>query len=185
MLESHRLILRPWLPKDYLVFRCINQDPLVMRYFPALLNDQESDSLAERLDNFIQVNGWGFWALELKQTGSFIGFVGLYPQGLNSGIPNAPLLEIGWRICSQYWGHGYAPEAANLALRFAFEQLKIDRVYAFTSVMNLASIRVMEKIGMCNALQDFDHPKLPKQHELARHCLYEIDQEQWQSMQES
>lgn len=185
MLQSQRLILRPWQSQDYPIFRRINQDTLVMRYFPSILSDQESDLLAERIDGLVEVNGWGFWAVELKHTGAFIGFVGLNRQEADSGIPNAPLLEIGWRLNSRYWGKGYAPEAANLALQFAFEQLNIDRVYAFTSLLNSPSIRVMEKIGMCNSFQDFDHPKLPKEHELARHCLYEIHQTQWQSSQES
>lgn len=63
------------------------------------------------------------------------------------------------------------------ALGYAFDQLAWPTVYAFTALPNQPSRRVMEKIGMTNTHQDFDHPRLPDNHPLQRHCLYAIDQE--------
>ena len=78
-----------------------------------------------------------------------------------------------------FWGLGYAPEAAEKALEFAFEELNVPSVYAFTTLQNLPSQRVMLKLGMVNTNQDFSHPKVAKGHPLERHCLYKITQKQW------
>jgi len=178
-LESQRLILRQWQTSDLPYFAKLNNDPKVMEYFPAQLKDAQSNQLAERLADLIDQKGWGFWALELVQTGEFIGFVGLNAIDKNSTIPNAPFVEIGWRISSEHWGNGYAPEAAKLALSYAFETLMLDCVYSFTSLLNKPSQRVMQKLMMKNTGQDFEHPKLTEGHRLKQHCLYKIDANDW------
>ncbi|MGR5064094.1 GNAT family N-acetyltransferase [Photobacterium sp. DNB22_13_2] len=178
-LETDRLILRQWKSEDYPIYAMINADPDVMSYFPATLSRQESDAQAARITQLITEKGWGFWAAELKSTGQFIGFVGLHSQDQHSGIPNAPFVEIGWRLAKEHWGKGYAPEAARRALQYAFEHLRSPSVYAFTALPNTPSQRVMDKIGMANIGQDFNHPKLPHGHSLQRHCLYQITQETW------
>ncbi|PSU35811.1 GNAT family N-acetyltransferase [Photobacterium lutimaris] len=178
-LETDRLILRQWKIDDSPDYAKLNADPTVMQYFPGVLSLQESNAQAARITQLIAENGWGFWAAELKSTRKFIGFVGLHRQDEHSGIPNAPFVEIGWRLAKEYWGNGYAPEAARKALQYAFEQLRVPSVYAFTSLPNTPSQRVMSKIGMINIGQDFDHPKLPQGHSLQRHCLYQITQETW------
>ena len=178
-LQSQRLILRQWQTSDLPYFAKLNNDPKVMAFFPAPLKEGQSNQLAQRLADLIDQKGWGFWALELAQTGEFIGFVGLNSIDKDSAIPNAPFVEIGWRISSEHWGKGYAPEAAKLALSYAFEILTLDAVYAFTSLLNQPSQRVMQKIFMRNTEQDFDHPKLVEGHRLRRHCLYKIDMNDW------
>ena len=181
-METDRLILRQWQASDYPVFAEMNADPQVMEYFPTPLTSAESNALADRLKALIVERGWGFWAVELKATGQFMGFVGLHSQDGDSGIPHAPLVEIGWRLSSIYWGQGYATEAAFAALDYAFEQLAVGQVYAFTALQNMPSQRVMQKLSMVNCQQDFDHPKLPDGHPLQRHCLYSIDRTKWRMM---
>ncbi|PSW35653.1 GNAT family N-acetyltransferase [Photobacterium phosphoreum] len=178
-METQRLILRQWKPEDYSAYATLNADPQVMRYFPATLSNTESDQQADRIENLIAERGWVFWAVELKSTGKFIGFVGLHSQDESSGIPDAPFIEIGWRLAADYWGVGYAPEAAKKALHFAFEVLNIPSVFAFTALQNIPSQQVMIKLGMKNTQQDFNHPKLEQGHRLERHCLYQITQQQW------
>ena len=86
-----------------------------------------------------------------------------------------PAIEIGWRLGSQFWNNGYATEAANAVLKYAFENLNLNEIVSFTTVENIRSRRVMEKIGLHRNLQDdFDHPKLDKSHALCRHVLYRI-----------
>lgn len=68
MLETSRLILRPWEDKDKAPFAALNADPDVMRFFPAPLQRTESDNLAARFQEGITERGWGFWAVELKET---------------------------------------------------------------------------------------------------------------------
>ncbi len=177
-IETPRLILRQWQASDLEPFHQLNRDPNVMRYFPAILSKQESDSIAERLTLIIEKTGWGFWAVELKETNEFIGFVGLLSQD-ESGIPETPFVEIGWRLSYAYWGKGYASEAAHACLKFAFEQLNLDAVYAFTALPNKPSRKVMERLEMHNIKHDFDHPSLAKGHVLERHCLYKITSNQW------
>ncbi|MCK6263735.1 GNAT family N-acetyltransferase [Vibrio sp. ZSDE26] len=178
-METERLILRQWGEEDFAPYAALNADPTVMRYFPSTLTKQESDEQAMQIHGLIADRGWGFWAVELKSTGEFIGFVGLHSQDENSGIPNAPFVEIGWRIASQHWGKGYAPEAAKKALEFGFEHLNAPAIYAFTTLTNDPSQIVMRKVGLSNVDQNFLHPKLPQGHELQQHCLYKITKDQW------
>ncbi|MCZ2720664.1 GNAT family N-acetyltransferase [Marinomonas sp. 15G1-11] len=171
-LETERLLLRQWQGKDLEPFAEMTADSLVMEHFPSTLTRSESDELVCKLRHHIDQRGWGFWAVERKDTHAFIGFVGIIYQA--AAMPNAPFVEIGWRISSNHWRKGYALEAAQASLKFAFETLAADSVYAITNLNNLPSIGVMKKLGMKNQDQDFDHPALPKEHPLARHCLYGI-----------
>jgi len=184
MLETERLRLRQWQDSDVEPYIRLNSNPVVMRYFPSVMTEEETRAQIGRAKAYIENNGWGFWALELKETGEFLGFVGLLGQDEQREIPNTPFVEIGWRLDEQHWGKGYAPEAAQAALDFAFNQLDLSEVYSFTALPNHPSQRVMEKIGMVNTKQDFDHPKLDKGHELERHCLYRITQQQWRGSSE-
>ncbi|WP_233638833.1 GNAT family N-acetyltransferase, partial [Citrobacter cronae] len=95
MLETSRLILRPWEDKDKAPFAALNADPDVMRFFPAPLQRTESDNLAARFQEGITERGWGFWAVELKETQQFVGCVGLHPQP--DKFHFSPCTEIGWR----------------------------------------------------------------------------------------
>lgn len=178
-LETDRLILRQWRDNDYPLFAQLNADPKVMRFFPSVLSMEQSNQVADRIRGLIDDNGWGFWAVELKSNGQFIGFVGLKHQPNNPEIPETPFVEIGWRLAAQYWGNGFAPEAARKALEFAFDRLDLSAVYAFTPLINEPSRRVMHKLGMQNTHNDFNHPNVDKDHRVERHCLYKITKEQW------
>ncbi|CDG20994.1 GCN5-related N-acetyltransferase [Xenorhabdus poinarii G6] len=179
ILKTKRLILRQWRDEDYPVYAKLNADPKVMRYFPFLLSAEQSFEQANRLKNNIAERGWGLWAVELKESEEFIGFIGLNAVDAGSGIPNAPMIEIGWRLLSTHWGKGYATEGAKRALKFAFEELKVAEIYSFTALVNKPSQRVMIKAGMRNIGADFDHPKLTPKDALSRHCLYRIRREEW------
>jgi len=178
-LESKRLKLRQWQESDLVAFAKLNSDPKVMKFFPNPLGREQSDKLAERLKANISENNYGLWAVELVESNTFIGFVGLNKVEVGTGIPDAPMVEIGWRLDASHWGKGYAPEAAKLALDYAFRELKLDEVYSFTSLLNEPSQRVMQKIGMQNTNQDFDHGMLEEGHRLRRHCLYRISSDDW------
>ena len=174
-METPRLYLRPWKATDREAFRVMGMDPEVMRYFPSLLDAAQSDALAQRITDIIAQQGWGFWAVALKETDQFIGFVGLHRQEKESGLPQTPFIEIGWRLARPYWGHGYAYEAAKAALSYGFEQLHCKKIYAFTAKENIPSQRLMIKLGMKNTGEDFLHPKIEVGHPLRLHCLYTIE----------
>ena len=179
MFTTKRLILREWQEQDIDAFAAMNQDPEVMRFFPSTLTFDESKGLVERIRQHFISHGFGLFAVELKKTGEFIGFVGLMIP--NFPAPFMPCVEIGWRIAAPFWKQGYATEAAIRVLHLAFEQFGLDEVVSFTAAVNLPSIGVMEKIGLTHTVKDdFDHPKLPKDDPLLRHVLYRLTAKTWQ-----
>lgn len=165
---TDRLILRSWHPDDLPIFAALNKDERVMRYFPALLSDTETELFYERIQNEFRLKGWGLYAVELKTTGRFIGYVGLHEIGFEADF--APGVEIGWRLAADYHNQGYATEGA-LAVLYMAHELGIERVYSFTAKVNLPSERVMQKIGMVKA-GEFDHPRLAIDSPLRTHVLY-------------
>lgn len=180
-LVTQRLTLRQWQSEDFAIFAQMNADPEVMQYFPKLLSKQTSDIIANKCQQLINDKGWGFWAVSLQdgfeKNDSFIGMVGL--NEVHADMPFAPGIEIGWRLHKDYWRKGYALEAAKASLRFAFEVLELDEVVAFTAVINKPSQGLMQRLGMSNTYQNFDHPMLDSNHPLAKHVLYKITQQQW------
>jgi RimJ/RimL family protein N-acetyltransferase len=118
--------------------------------------------------------GFGLWCVDLD--GECLGFTGLSVPWFRDGV------EIGWRIRSPYWGHGYATEAARAVLAVAFDELALDEVISFTAATNTASRRVMEKIGLTRDFDgDFDHPSVPEGDPLRPHVLYRITAAQYRS----
>jgi RimJ/RimL family protein N-acetyltransferase len=180
-IETERLLLRQWRPEDRAPYAALNADPEVMEHFPATLTQAESDAMVDRMMSILADTGRGLWATEVKETATFIGFIGLNLTRLNSVFP--PRLEIGWRLAKQAWGHGYAPEGATAVLAFAFERVELlgDEVISFTTEANAKSRRVMEKIGLIHdPARDFYHPDLAEWSG-CRHVLYAIDRHQWES----
>lgn len=176
MIETARLRLRQWRAEDYVSFAAMSTNPQVMEYFPKLLTQAESDALIDRMRSIIETQGWGFWAVELKHNQQFIGFTGLHDQPTQFSF--SPCVEIGWRLDQAYWGQGYAPEAAQAALTFAFDQLKLDKVVSFTTLGNQKSQAVMKKLKM-RKITEFQHPALESDHALSWHVLYEISKNEF------
>lgn len=169
--ETQRLILRSWKPDDIQLFAAMNKDARVMRFFPAPLKDEETHSFYGRIQEEFAGKGWGLYAVELKATGAFIGYVGLHEIGFEADF--TPGVEIGWRLAAEYHNLGYATEAAKAVLTLAKEH-GIRQLYSFTAAINRPSERVMQKIGMKKA-GEFDHPKLEPDSPLRRHVLYSIE----------
>ncbi|MFS4459259.1 GNAT family N-acetyltransferase [Bdellovibrio sp. HCB2-146] len=174
-LETDRLILRLWRPEDLDPFAALCADPEVMEYFPAPLTREETAAMIGRMVEMHKKDGLCFMACDRKDTGEFIGFVGLKMSDIIHDDQFAPSFEIGWRLARKHWGEGFAPEAARAVLHYAFDVLKAPEVVAMTAVENLKSRKVMEKIGMTyNPKDDFDHPSVEAGHPLRRHVLYRI-----------
>ena len=176
-LETPRLRLRQWRDTDRAPFAALNADPEVMEFFPAPIDRAASDASIDRWQEQFAQHGWSNWAVELTDSGCFIGFVGLsVPRRV---LPFSPCVEIGWRLARAFWGQGYATEAARAALRFGFDQLDLSEIVSFTAVGNARSRAVMERIGMRDAREDFEHPGVPEGHALRRHCLYRLGRQEW------
>ncbi len=122
MITTARLILRPWKDEDLEPFAKLNGDIRVMEYFPSVLSKEESDQLAKRMQSKITEKGWGWWAMVLKETGEFIGCIGLNDLS-PSKFPThfTPAVEIGWRMAYNYWNKGYATEGAEAVLQYGLQ----------------------------------------------------------------
>ena len=175
--EAGRLRLRQWRPEDRAPFAALNGDPVAMAFFPARLSREESDAAADLLEGLIAARGWGFWAVEVKATGDFAGFTGLHVP--KPDLPMMPCVEIGWRLLPEFWGRGFATEAASAALRVGFEDLGLSEIVSFTAVSNTRSWAVMERLGMTRDTTTFEHPHVPEGHSLRTHFLYRLGRGAW------
>ncbi len=172
-IETERLILREWADEDKDSFSRMNIDPIVMEYLPRALNKAASDKLLKRFQKHFKEHGFGIFAIEEKETGEFVGFVGLSSVEFDEKF--TPAVEIAWRLDSHYWGKGYATEGARAVLSYAFEEKKMKEIVSFTVHDNIRSTHVMEKIGMTRDEKgDFDYPTLRKGHPLGRFVLYRL-----------
>ncbi len=171
MIETERLVLRPWRDADREPFAALNADPVVMEHFPNILTRAESDAAIDRNNALIATHRWGNFAVERRVDGAMIGHIGVKPTG--SDLPFGGLCEVGWRLARETWGVGYASEGARAILTYSFADLRLPEVVAFTTLTNTRSEAVMRRIGMTRAAdRDFDHPALPKGHPLERHIVY-------------
>ena len=100
-LLTPRLRLRQWRLSDLEPLAAMNSDPDVMRYYPAPWAREQSDAFAQRVMGLIDERGWGFWAVEERASGRFIGFVGLHVP--SQELPFSPCVEVGWRLARSYW----------------------------------------------------------------------------------
>ena len=149
----------------------MNADPRVMEFFPQMFTPEQSRAAFERLKNGIEERGWGLWAVDIN--GEFAGFTGLAEPTFQA--PFTPCVEIGWRFHRQFWGQGYALEAARLALRFGFANLRLQEIVSFTARINKRSQGLMQRLGMtASPKDDFQHPKIPQGHPVRDHVFYHI-----------
>jgi len=178
--STQRLLLRAWRDSDLPALAALNADTEVMRHFPAPLDAEQSAQLLARITAHFAEHGFGFWALERRDTGELIGVTGLAQVSFDA--PFVPAVEIGWRLARAHRRQGYASEAARAALAVAFERLGLDEVLSFTVPANLPSQAVMRSIGMQRDERgDFLHPRVPAGHPLQPHVLYRIRREQWEA----
>jgi RimJ/RimL family protein N-acetyltransferase len=169
-LRTDRLLLRHWQESDLDPWAALNADPTVREHFPTVETREQSAESMALIAAALTERGWGLWALEVRDTGEFIGFTGLNPV---HGLPFEGV-EVGWRLARAAWGHGHATEAARAALGYAFDVLELPAVMSFTSTTNVRSRAVMRRIGMTHdPADDFDHPRVPPG-PLRRHVLYRI-----------
>ena len=172
-LETDRLIIREWEDRDRDPYARFVSDPEVRRYYLETLNRQQADAVLDRFIEFYRRDGFGNLPVERKSDGAMIGYVGIIP--VNMTIRGNPPVEIGWLLGKQYWGQGYAPEAARAWIAQAFNTLGMTEIVAWTATSNLPSQRVMQKLGMTRDPQDdFLHPKVPDGHPLQPHFLYRL-----------
>jgi len=170
-MRTERLLMRRWQDSDREPFAELNADPETMRFFRSTLAQEESDRLMDVLEERFDAQGYGLWALEIAETGQFIGFTGLNPMPVD--VPGAGGMEVGWRLARPVWHHGYATEAARAALDVWFENLKQTQIYSMTSVLNEPSQAVMRRLGLTEYAR-WDDPHLPEGNPLRPSVTYRL-----------
>ena len=170
-IRTDRLLMRRWRESDREPFGALNGDPETMLYFPATIDRPASDAFVEVIESRFDLQGYGLWALEVAETGGFIGFTGLNP--MPDDVPGAGGVEVGWRLAKHAWHHGYATEAARAALDVAFEGVGLSEIWSMTAVLNEPSQAVMRRLGMTEVAR-FEHPRVPLGHPIRPHVTYHL-----------
>lgn len=142
ILETERLILRELTPLDALDFYELNADPEVIKYTGnlAFLSVDEAKAFLENYTDY-KKNGFGRWAVIGKKTKSFLGWCGLK-------LNQEGFVDLGYRFYRKEWGKGYATESAKASMEYGFENLGINEIIGRVTQENVASVRVLEKLGM-------------------------------------
>ena len=169
-LETSRLRLRRWHPEDWAFFAAMNAEPAVQRYLSPL-SPAGLMALQDRIDAHFAQYGWGYWALEERDSRALIGLCGMMHVPFEAFF--TPAVEISWRLSTRWQGKGLAREAAGAVVRFGFESIGLDRIVSFTVASNTASWRLMERLGMLK-IGELENPALEEGHPLRRNVVYEI-----------
>jgi len=172
IIHTERLTLRAWETKDLLDCVEMNLDKEVMKYFLSVLTKEQTIEFYDRVQKHFLENGFGLYVVENTITQAFLGYTGFMIANFEASF--TPCVEIGWRFKKQYWGKGYATEAAKACLNYGFDTLGFDKIYSFTATPNIKSENVMKRIGMIKT-GTFSHPKIDKEHILNLHVIYEIE----------
>jgi len=173
MIETERLILRPYRDEDREGFAAINGHPEVGGWLGGVLTREQSDAMVDRIGAHIAEYGFGFFAAERKADRRLVGAIGLMVMG--QSIPGAGGIELGWRLHPDAQGSGLAVEGAAACRDYAFTTLDAQEVMAITAATNVRSQAVMTRIGMVrDPSKDFDHPRLAEDHPLRRHVFFSV-----------
>lgn len=140
-IETVRLKLRHFTPEDFDDLFRLYTDPEVMRYLSPRTREQTQASLCKHIQHWQEQN-FGMWAVIDKQTSKMIGRCGL------GFLENTPEVELGYVFDKSYWNMGLATEASKATLKYGFEEVKLERIVAIAKPENIASVRVIQKVGM-------------------------------------
>jgi len=171
VLHSARLDLRPVRVDDLAWITSLSADSRVMTTLggtrsPSQVRDWLNRELA-------QLERYGYCRNLVSCNGEPVGLVGLSRLDFDSGL--VPGIEIAWQLAYAHWGRGFATEAAEVVLQNAFTVHAITELVAITSVDNLRSRHVMERLGMRQSVSEtFEHPQLPPGHPLRTHLVYRL-----------
>lgn len=148
-IETRRLIIRPYIESDLLESFELMQNKEQLKYMPMeVMSFEEYKGLFKWLINSYEYDYDGdfkySFAIFLKETGRFIGWCGVGDNDCNSYYPDK---EIYYLIGQDYWGNGYATEAMTALINYCFNTMKLKRLVAFAKSENIASNRVIQKLG--------------------------------------
>ena len=144
ILKTDRLVLREYTQADFDGLYEILSDPVTMQHYPKPYDKAGTQRWLDWNFNNYKTYGFGLWAIELKETGAFIGDCGITMQN----IDGESLPEIGYHIHKQYWQQGYGKEAAKAVRDWAFENTKFDCLYSYMKYTNIPSYSTAKATGL-------------------------------------
>lgn len=153
-IETERLILRPMEPKDCEPHVVMMGDPKIASFLSATHKPESRMDRWRQFASYLghwQIRGFGFFSVDDKETGEWVGRVGPW-------MPESwPGLECGWAIKSEHWGKGYAPEAAIASIRWTFDRFpELSRIISIIDGDNKNSQAVASKIGETKSSESFE-----------------------------
>jgi len=164
---TERLALRKMVQDDFEDLREMLQDPDVMYAWGHTFSVEQAQGWLDRQIERYEKSGVGLWAAVEKETSEMVGQVGL----ILGDIESKQVLELAYMLKKAYWHKGFAIESSRACLRYAFEEMRIDKVYATVRPENEASMKVVEKLGfmVCGEfVKNYDGKEMP-------HLIYVVD----------
>jgi RimJ/RimL family protein N-acetyltransferase len=179
--ETERVILRRWASGDIDLWLEHLNTPECTVHLGGVRTSEEVAEKFDKMDRGWEENGFSFLMVALRNGGAFLGTCGI-ARIENDAAPSElqGAVQVGWQLRVDYWGRGYAVEAARAIMDFGFGRPGIDSIYSQTSHANRASWRVMEKLGMLRRADlDYDDPKYSAQDNPT--VIYAITRAEWLS----
>ena len=169
VLETEPLKLRKMTTDDVDNLLLIVSDPVAMQYYPSTMDRDEAIAWIRRTQMNYERRGLGFWIVERKADGTFLGQCGLIPQELEGVVET----EVAYLFARASWGQGFATEAAMACRDWGFTHLDVPRLVSIISIYNAPSMRVAERNGMTPVADVVKPGGIP-------HYVYAISRRQWQ-----
>jgi [ribosomal protein S5]-alanine N-acetyltransferase len=144
ILQTPRLTLRRFAETDAPLLLQLNSNPEVLKYLhePPLVTEEQALHILNTIILPQYKNNLGRWAIHLKTTNEFIGWCGL------KYLAEANEIDLGYRLMQNFWGNGYAYEAAKHTLDYGFNMLHLKTIVGRAHIENIVSLKILEKIGM-------------------------------------
>lgn len=180
--ETERVILRRWAEGDVEAWLEHLNTPEATAHLGGVRTPEQVAEKFERMARGWEENGFSFLALVLRDGGLFLGTVGISRIETDAAPTELQrAVQVGWQLRADYWGQGYAVEAAQAVMDFGFERPGVDSIYSQTSHANRASWRVMEKLGMHRRADlDYDDPNYPAQDNPT--IIYAVTRADWRNL---
>ena len=157
--ETERLLMRQWTQDDFEIYAAYYANEETARFVGGKMDRAKAWRHMAAVVGHWLLRGYGFWAVDEKSSGKFVGCVGLWkPEGW-------PELELGYWLVEDAFGKGYATEAAIRSLQYAYNDLNVDTLVSYIDPANEPSIAVAERLGA-------DREKIINLLDLGPHCVF-------------
>jgi RimJ/RimL family protein N-acetyltransferase len=175
---TERLRLREWDPEDEARFYAVMNRPEVMEHLGGMQTPEEWSAAYQRVAGFQRDYGHTFWVVDDAESSEIIGFCGIKRVNAPGAGELTGRHEIGWRLRPEYWGKGFAKEAAIASLDLAFDRFDAPDVIALTVPANVPSQGLMKRLGMTRR-EDLDFVDTRFGPELNPSIVFIMNREDW------